>query len=269
MPEGHTIHRLARALRRDLAEGPLHATSPQGRFAAGAALIDGSTLRSAEAWGKYLFVSTDTGQILHVHLGLIGKFRPVGHPPPPARDTVRLRLGNQGGWWDLVGPARCELVSPDERAAIVAGLGPDPLRPRPDVDRFHDRLRRTSRPIGAVLLDQRVIAGLGNIYRAEVLYLAGLHPSTPANRLAADQRDALWTESVRLLRIGFRTGRILTTDPAEIGRPRSRMRAADAHYVYHREFCRRCGTALGTLHLGGRPIQFCPDCQPALNHRSG
>jgi endonuclease-8 len=267
MPEGHTIHRLARGLRRTLGDAPVRATSPQGRFADGAALLDGERITRTEAWGKTLFVRFGAGpsaRVLHVHLGLIGKFRDVGWPPPEPRDTIRLRLANEGGAWDLTGPSTCAVVTPVERRAIIATLGADPLRSRPDIAAARARMAGSSKPVGAVLLDQRVIAGLGNIYRAEILFLCGIHPMRAARDISDDEFDQIWAESVRLLRIGVRTGRIITTDPVEIGRPRSRMRLDDTLYVYHRDHCRRCGTELRTVELAGRPMQYCPTCQSNL-----
>ena len=269
MPEGHTIHRLARDLRRTLAGAPVRATSPQGRFAAGAALLDGEAIRSSEAWGKYLFVDFGDGRVLHVHLGLIGKFRAVD-PSTPTRDSIRLRLTGDGGdrgpaatpTWDLTGPTRCEIITPPERRHIVANLGADPLRRRPDVTGAAARIRSTDKPIGAVLLDQSIIAGIGNVYRAELLFVCGIHPERPGSRLSDEEFSMLWSEATRLLRIGVRLGRIVTTDPVEIGRPRASMTSDDALYVYHRDHCRRCGTELTTVELGGRPMQFCPICQP-------
>jgi endonuclease-8 len=258
VPEGHTIHRLARGLRRTLGADALDACSPQGRFADGAALLHGERIERTEAWGKYLFVDVSGGQILHVHLGLIGKFRPTPMPPPPPRPSIRLRLANDGGCWDLTGPARCELVTPDERAAIVSQLGPDPLRRGARPGTMHARFAATSKPVGAVLLDQTVIAGIGNVYRAELLFLCGIDPRRPARDVPSADVDRLWEESVRLLRIGVRYGAIVTTDPDEIGRSIGRMRPEDRLYVYHREHCRRCGTALVTSEVGGRPIQHCP-----------
>lgn len=260
MPEGNVVHRLARGLRTTLRGAPVEASSPQRRFADGAALIDGEQLVRSDAWGKYLFVDWTGGHCLHVHLGLIGKFR-LGDPDLPERDTIRLRLRNDEVAWDLTGPTRCELITPDERAEIVAKLGADPLRRNPDVAGARARFGATNQPVGAVLLDQRIIAGLGNIYRAEILFLCGIHPDRPASKLDDAEFEAIWAESVRLLRIGVRTGRIITTDPEEIGRPRSRMRPDDTLYVYHREHCRRCGTAIRTTVLAGRPIQYCPTCQ--------
>ena len=261
MPEGHTIHRLADDLAATLVGGPVTATSPQGRFADGAALISGEPLVRSDAYGKYLFCEFGGGVLLHVHLGLIGKFRP--HPAEaPAGDTIRLRLENDRVAWHLTGPARCDLVDPGEKAAITAHLGPDPLRRSADARRFGERLGRTTKPIGATLLDQQVIAGIGNVYRAEILFLRGIHPLRPSSSLTADEIDGLWVEARRQLRRGVRLNRIVTTDPREIGRPLARIEGDDRLYVYHRSHCRRCGTELRTIDVGGRPLQFCPVHQP-------
>ena len=262
MPEGHTIHRLARDLNRTLSGAPVHAWSPQGRFADGAALIDGRSLVRASAWGKYLFCDFGTGEILHVHLGLIGKFRPKPVPAPEPVGVIRLRLEGSRATWDLSGPTRCELITREEVRRITAQLGADPLRRNPDVATARAKFARSSRPVGAYLLDQSVIAGIGNVYRAELLFLCGIHPARPASSLSDDEFDELWARTVGLLRIGVRLGRIVTTEPDEIGRPRSRMHADDRLYVYHREHCRRCGTELDVVELGGRPIWCCPTCQP-------
>ena len=267
MPEGHTIHRLARDLRSTLKGGPVLADSPQGRFADGAAAIDGASLRRADAWGKYLFCDFGTGEVLHVHLGLIGRFRRRPSPPPDPTGAVRLRLAGEGATWDLSGPTRCELVTPDEQDRVVARLGADPLRTDADVAAARDRIECSNRPIGAIMLDQSVIAGIGNVYRAELLFLCGIHPERQARSLSDDEFDDLWSRTVELMRIGVRLGRIVTTDPDEIGRPRSRMRSDDRLYVYNRDTCRRCGTPIATTVLGGRPIWLCPACQPALVRR--
>ncbi len=264
MPEGHVTHALARDLRKTLRGTSVRATSPQGRFADSAALVDGLALSRTDAWGKYLFLHFGAGpaaRIVHVHLGLIGKFQPV----PPTRvpgPGVRLRLATDEHAWQLTGPTRCSLVTPAEKKAILEPLGADPLRQRPDLPRMRERMSRRSSPLGAVLLDQTVIAGIGNVYRAELLFLQGIHPLRAASSLTDADVGALWDETVRQLKRGLRLGRIVTTDPAEIGRSVSRMRPEDRLYVYHRTHCRRCGTELLTLVVGGRPLQFCPVHQP-------
>lgn len=263
MPEGHIIHRLARELRSTLDGAAVGATSPQGRFSEGAAAIDGRLLVRADAWGKYLFCDFGIGEVLHVHLGLIGKLRRRASPPPEPVGLIRLRIVGVGATWDLSGPTRCELVTPEERDRIVASLGADPLRRGADVVGARAAFERSSKPVGAILLDQSVIAGIGNVYRAEVLFLCGIRPDRPARSITDDEFDCLWRHTVELMRIGTRLGRIVTTEPAEIGRSRGRMGDDERLYVYHREHCRRCGSEIATMDLGGRTIWFCPTCQPA------
>ena len=262
MPEGHTIHRLARLLNASLAGKPVRASSPQGRFAEGAALLDGLTLLGADAWGKYLFCKFDSGDVLHVHLGLIGKFRARKAPIPDPVGAVRLRLQNAATAWDLSGPTRCDIISPMEQEQIWSRLGADPLRADADVAAAKDKFSHSKRAVGALVLDQSVVAGIGNVYRAELLFLCGIHPARPANSLTGLEFAQLWSETVRLLRLGERMGRIVTTDPAEIGATRSRMKAAERLYAYHRQICKRCGSAIEVLKIGGRPIWYCPSCQP-------
>lgn len=200
--------------------------------------------------------------MLHVHLGLIGKFRRRPSPAPDPVGAVRLRLEGAAATWDLSGPARCELITPEQQVEIVAGLGPDPLRRNARPDRLADRLALTRRPIAATLLDQSIVAGVGNVYRAELLFLGGIHPMRPSSDLSAGEVEELWQRTVELMRIGVRLGRIVTTDPEEIGRPRSRMRSDDRLYVYHRDHCRRCGSEIRTVQVGGRPCWYCPTHQP-------
>jgi endonuclease-8 len=264
MPEGHTIHRLARDQARDLAAHPVAATSPQGRFAEGAARLDGQVLRRAEAWGKHLFHTYDSGDVLHVHLGLIGKFRRQASPPVEPVGMVRLRLAGPTATWDLSGPNLCTLITPDEKRQHVARLGPDPLRADADPDRFVARVRASDRPIADLLLDQAVIAGVGNVYRAELLFLTGLHPSTPGSALDDRTVRALWDLTRAQLRLGLRRNRIVTVDLRELRKPLAAVAREESFYVYHQERCRRCGEPLERLTLGGRRIDACGSCQPRV-----
>lgn len=261
VPEGHTVHRLARDHRRDLARRPVRASSPQGRFAAGAARIDGAVARRFEAWGKHEFAWFGSGDVLHVHLGLIGRWRRSPAPAPPPVGAVRLRLEGDAAAWDLSGPAICELVTPGEVDARVARLGPDPLRPDADVDRFVDRVRRSTKPIGALLLDQSVIAGVGNVYRAEVLWTFGIHPTRPGRSLSEEELRAVWSWLVEQLKVGVRRNRIVTVDAAELGKPIHAVRRGEGVAVYHQDVCRRCGGPMATLSVANRRIEACPACQ--------
>ena len=249
VPEGHTIHRLARDHGRDLAGRPVRASSPQGRFAEGAARIDGRIPLRFDAYGKHELAHLDSGEVLHVHLGLIGKWFRRATPPPPPVGLVRLRLEGDVTTWDLSGPITCRVVAPEEAMAAVATLGPDPLRRDADPQRFVERVRRSGAAIGALLLDQSVIAGIGNVYRAEVLWALGIDPRRPGRTLSTDELLAIWTWLRHQLRLGVRRNRIETVDgPTRRG-------------AYHQEACIRCGGAVTALAIAGRRIDACLACQ--------
>ncbi|HEY4378171.1 MAG TPA: DNA-formamidopyrimidine glycosylase family protein [Acidimicrobiales bacterium] len=262
MPEGHTIHRLARDQRADLAGQRIHAVAAQERFAEGVARLDGATLRRVEAWGKHSFHWWDNGDVLHVHLGLIGKWFRYPTPAPEAVGALRLRLEGPEQAWDLRGPMICRLISPPERDAVVAGIGPDPLRRDADPERMWARLQRSSKPIGALLLDQSVVAGIGNVYRAELLNIVGVDPRRPGNQVLRDEFDDLWAETVRQLRLGVRRNKIVTMDQSELKRPISKLARGEGRYVYHQTHCGRCGTELVLLEVAARAMATCPTCQP-------
>jgi endonuclease-8 len=264
MPEGHTIHRYARHHRKHLAGEPVRAWSPQGRFADGAAEIDGRCLDTVDALGKHLFYRWDGGLTVHVHLGLFGRFRTYSAEVPAPTDGTRLALATGRATVYLAGPTACELISPAEEEVIRDRIGPDPLDPRSTPVRFKTALRRRTSPIGAALLDQKVVAGVGNVYRAELLFMEGMAPDRPARSLTEEEADALWQRIRTQLRRGERAGRIVTVDPAEMGADRDGdLRRSERLYVYHRsgEPCRRCGTEIDAVEMGGRNIWFCPTCQ--------
>ncbi len=267
MPEGHTIHRIARDHGRLIAGRRLRVTSPQGRFSADAERVDGATLDRLEAYGKHLFYWWSTGEIGHVHLGLFGKYRVTTGAPPDPKGALRMRLqtidDGDPVTIDLRGPTACTVAPPDERAAIIARLGPDPLRRDADPRRAIERITRSSKAAGALLLDQGVIAGLGNIYRAELLFVHGIHPQRPGKQCSADEAEAIWNSSVEMLRAGVRSNRIVTVDRAEIGWPRGRRIPRDeATYVYKREICVRCGDRIRAIEVANRTCYFCPTDQP-------
>lgn len=262
MPEGHTIHRLARRHARLLGGQKVSADSPQGRFEEGAALIDGRILDSTDAWGKHLFHRYDD-LWLHVHLGLYGKFREGALPAPEPRGALRLRLQGEESWLELRGPTACEVLTDEERQVVLGRLGPDPLRRRPDVEAFVGRVLRSRAPIGRMLMDQAVIAGVGNVYRAEVLFRQRLSPFTPGRELDETSVHAVWEDLVELLRAGVRAGRIVTTHPEDRERPSGRPRRVDSHYVYGRADlpCRLCGTPVRDELVAARRLFWCPVCQ--------
>jgi len=266
VPEGHTIHRLAREHRALLVGRTVRVSSPQGRFAAGAALLDGREVTRVEPYGKHLWYHF-AGRLLHVHLGLYGKWAAGPPPAPEPRGALRVRLTTEQAYLDLRGPTACEVVLPAERRAVLARLGPDPLRADADGGAAYARLSRSRALVGQLLMDQTVLAGVGNVYRAELLYRASLSPFTPGRDVPEARWDAMWQDLRVLMRAGVRTGRIVTTERRDRARRTGPASAQDAHYVYRRQGlpCRRCGTEVRTGVMAGRNLFWCPVCQPAQN----
>lgn len=343
MPEGHTIHRLARTFDSLYAGQVLRVSSPQGRFADGAAVLTGRRLVASEAWGKQLFLGFEGDLWLRTHLGLYGAWTFAGAPdapevahaigaprkrigerettsPSPAPDVsdtqvtpvistsdtwvvpeprgqVRVRLLGDHAVADLTGPTACEVITTEEKRAVETRLGPDPIRDDGDVDAFVAAVGRSRVTIGQQLMDQAVVAGVGNIYRAEALFRAGVDPLRPGRDVPAAAVRAIWDDLVTLMRDGAAHGAIVTTRPAdrptrELSRERGydRGEGSDEHkpvleerrrtrqntdgdsgavpsdqafYVYHRAGlpCRICGTPVLTKELAGRNLFWCPTCQ--------
>ena len=275
MPEGHTLHRLAAELDVSFGGRPVRVSSPQGRFAADAAVLDGQLLVTAESAGKHLYVEFAGDRFVHVHLGLIGKFDVLPGAAPPPVGQVRLRLQNDTSYADLRGAIECDLVSRERRDVVVGALGPDPLRPDAEPERAWRRIHRSDRALGDLLMDQKVLAGVGNVYRAEVLFRHRLDPQRPGRTLRRGQWDALWADLVGLLAEGVRTGRIDTVRPEHtpeaMGRPPRRDDHGGEVYVYRRtgQPCLVCGTTVRTTVLKGRNLFWCPRCQPRFRSRAG
>lgn len=306
MPEGHSVHRLARQLGDVFAGRSLRVSSPQGRFADGAALLDGRVLTAARAHGKQLFLEftapSDPADVLVLrsHLGIYGAWsfagderfaaassigapRRVGERETGSSDAdiieyddvgrvvpgapvgaVRVRLAGEHGWADLRGPALCTVETPEEAAIAEAKLGPDPLDPRADPEPFVAKVGKSKRPIAVLLMEQDVVAGVGNIFRAESLFRRRMDPFRSGTSLNRVELLGLWEENVALMNTGVRLGRIITTDPAD----RPGIAEADAwpdhaNYVYHRhgQACLRCGATVRRKDLNGRALYWCPGCQ--------
>jgi len=263
MPEGHTIHRIAKDHSALLTGRPVQVTSPQGRFAPDAALVDGQVLERIEPYGKHLFYWWQNGLVGHVHLGLFGKFRvSPGPDQAPVVGQVRMRMATQAGTVDLAGPTDCSIGSADERDAIIARLGPDPLRRDAKPELTIERLGKSAQPIGQLLLDQKMLAGVGNVFRAEALFVHHIDPRRRGKDCSADELTALWNTITAMLRQGVKDNRIITIDRKEFPIPKGPARRGDTTYVYHRDVCLRCDTPVQTVEVGGRACYYCPTCQP-------
>ena len=294
MPEGHSVHRLARQFQDVFGGRCLDVSSPQGRFAAGAELLTGHTMVEATAHGKQLFLRFDHELFLHVHLGLYGAWSfggdssftgasSIGAPrrigereagpssddgdyagPPPPVGAVRVRLVSGHGWADLRGATTCAAITAAEAAAVLARLGPDPLHNRRgDREEFIRRLRRRKTAVALLLMDQSVLAGVGNIYRAEVLFRQAVDPWTPGSSIDAETAGRLWDDTVDTMSDGVRDGRIVTPPPTLWTGGGAVAPDADAHFVYKRDGmpCRACGTLVGMTEIGARKLYWCPGCQ--------
>lgn len=319
MPEGHSVHRIAGQFARHFVGSVCRISSPQGRFG-DASLIDGHTITRSYAVGKHLFLEFDTGDSLHVHLGIYGAWdfagasqldgtvsaaggrmgqtagrgtvvgehedslASIGAPrrtrlrmgehdsvtvaldsfPPDPIGQVRARILTADAVADLRGPTVCEVVSPARVAEIRNDLGPDPLVDKRGEDRFLARAKRTGTPIGRALMNQKIVAGIGNVYRAEMLFRARLSPYLAANTLPDETLRALWNDWVGLLKIGVKTGQMLTMDGLTPARKRAALaHREDRHWVYRRagEPCRICGTPITLDIMEARKLYFCRNCQ--------
>ncbi|AFR29439.1 DNA glycosylase [Arthrobacter sp. Rue61a] len=294
MPEGHSVHRLARQFQDVFGGRPLDVSSPQGRFAAGAELLTGHIMVDAAAHGKQLFLRFDHQLFLHVHLGLYGAWSfggdssftgasSIGAPrrigeresgsaaddgkysgPPAPVGAVRVRLVSDHGWADLRGATTCAAITSAEAAAVLDRLGPDPLHNRPgDRDEFIRRLRRRKTAVALLMMDQSVLAGVGNIYRAEVLFRQAVDPWTPGSSIDVETAGRLWDDTVDTMSDGVRDGRIVTTPSTLWTGGGAAAPDADAHFVYKRDGmpCRACGTLVGMTEIGARKLYWCPGCQ--------
>jgi endonuclease-8 len=265
VPEGHTIHRLARDHTALLKDEPVSLSSPQGRFDAGAELLSGRRVERIDPYGKHLFYEFEDDLLLHIHLGLYGKWTTGFGPPPLPKGALRVRMVAGRAWMDLRGPTACEVYQPEDKAAVLARLGPDPLRKDADPERAWHRVSRSKVTVGQLLMDQAVVAGIGNVYRAELLFRAGLSPFVPGNAVSRPMWEGLWTDTSILMRAGVKAGRIVTTDLEDRDGRSGRVTRQDAHYVYRRagQACRRCGTEVRTQVMAARNLFWCPTCQPA------
>ncbi|MFJ6652492.1 Fpg/Nei family DNA glycosylase [Microbacterium sp. NPDC091313] len=330
MPEGHSVHRIARQFQRNYVGHRVSASSPQGRFVEGAAVIDRREALAVRAVGKQMFLEFEGDVWLRVHLGMYGAWdfsgeieidptiasangrmgqtnqrgtalgepildragenslSSIGAPrrargrvrmseqttglgeqtewPPAVVGQVRLRLLTETTCADLRGPTACELQTPDEVAATIAKLGPDPLvdDPADGEERFVATVRRKATPIGLLLMDQSVVSGIGNVYRAELLYRARQNPHTPGRDVPEEVVRGIWRDWVRLLAIGVETGQMMTMDDLDAESYRRAMASRDdRHWVYHRAGlpCRVCGTEIVVEEAAGRKLYWCPFCQ--------
>jgi endonuclease-8 len=186
--------------------------------------------------------------------------------PPEPVGAVRVRLLTDTIVADLRGPTACEVLDPVQVERVVGKLGPDPLLDggAEAEDRFTTIIRKKATPIGLLLMDQNVVAGIGNVYRAELLFRARQNPHTPGRDVPEAHVRHLWRDWAKLLAIGVETGQMMTMDDLDEDAYRAALaNRDDRHWVYKREGlpCRVCGTNIVLEEMGSRKLYWCPYCQ--------
>ena len=261
MPEGDTIHRTAATLSRALVgrrlvrlEAPRLAVEMPP---------EGTGVQDVRAIGKHLLLDFDDGHVLHTHLGMSGCWyvQPTGQRWHRSRHRLRARLADDTVQATCFDAPVVELLDAAAvaRHPVLRRLGPDLCRRDVDLTRALARMATVPRAdavVVDVLLDQRVAAGIGNVYASELAFLAGLHPATPWRLVDQATRHSLLADAARLLQANLTSVQRTTVSGARSGRL----------WVYGRDQrpCRRCGTRLRTARMGtaGRPTYWCPMCQP-------
>ena len=207
-----------------------------------------------------------------MHLGLIGTFTIDERSyagEVPVVGQVRLRLATDEHVADLRGPNLCAVITPDQVEAVTSRLGPDPLRPEPDPELAWRKISRSGKSVAELLMDQSVLAGVGNVYRSEVLFRQRIDPFRPGRELRRSSWDAIWLDLVALLPLGVATGKIVTV-AEQVEQIRAEVEAGEVDrlterlsYVYTRqgEPCRVCGSRVRTRVVGGRNLFWCGRCQ--------
>jgi endonuclease-8 len=262
MPEGNEIHRFAEQHAAAFAGKRVRVDSPNGGFA-DAEVLNGRKLLRVDAVGKHLGYNFGRDLILHIHLGMYGDFHQGRMPFPPVKGALRLRIYTKTDWIELRGGTDTSIFTQAKWESLLKRLGPDPLIPGSDPKPAFEKIAKRNTSIGALLMDQSVIAGIGNIYRAELLYRAKIHPLRPGKDVDPGMLKSIWRDAVKLLGEGVKNTRYVTTLAKDRPHKRGPVHEDEEHYVYrrHGKPCFVCGTKIERADLAGRTVYWCPNCQ--------
>jgi endonuclease VIII len=263
MPEGNEIYRFAQ-LHRELFVGKtICVETPNGRFP-DAALLTGRKLKLVLAHGKHLGYDFGRDRKLHVHLGRFGDFTGGKMPFPEAKGALRMRWSTRTDWLELRGAIDCSVYTDQQWQALENRLGADPLALHADPSPAFAYVHKAKLAIGALLMDQTVFAGIGNIYRAELLYRAKQNPFAAGKDISDKTLKAIWKDAVKLMPEGMVDRRIVTTRAKDRPHPAGKAKGEETHYVYrrHGKPCFVCGTTIRRIGMAGRTLYWCPTCQP-------
>lgn len=251
------MHRVAKAFGKWLGKA-FKARSPNGRFADGAKAIDGKKYRKIEAVGKNLFAFFEGGHVVHIHFGMSGRWSIFKKGrAPDVKPTTRLVLEGHGLESHL-SAMTCTYGDESLYHQKRGKLGEDPLDPKADVDALWTRVSKSRKPISRLLMDQSFFAGVGNIFRAEILFVARIHPGVLGNEMTRDVFDRVWAASVKLMRVGYESGRIVSLSEKEakaLGAPHRRR------FVYNQSTCLMCDKRVSSFDEASRTVWACLTCQ--------
>ena len=232
-----------------------------------AAELEGERVGRVARRGKYLLLEFESGRVLLVHLRMTGSFHVA--PPgsladdPHRRALITLGDGSDVAYRDVRRFGTWLLLEPDQTAPYLeTRVGEEPLQQGFSTRNVVPKLSRRRAPVKAVLLDQRVFAGMGNIYADEALWRARIHPLRPANEVAPDELRRLVRGVRDALKVGIaRQGSTISTYRQPDGAP-GRMQHEFKVYGRAGEPCDRCGTPIEKIRVAGRGTSYCPECQP-------
>lgn len=231
-----------------------------------AAELVGERVVAVERRGKYLVVRFESGRVLLIHLRMTGSLRHARHgslaEDPYIRAVLSMDNGSDVAYRDVRRFGTWELLEPGElRPFLALRLGPEPLG-RLSAERLGRRLAGRRAPLKSALLDQRTIAGLGNIYVDEALWHSGLHPLRTAGELDREELRRLHRAVRKVLRLGIERQGSTLRDYAAPDGAYGTMQDDFRAYGRAGEPCHRCGRPLTRAVVGGRGTTFCATCQP-------
>jgi endonuclease-8 len=255
LPEGHTIHRAARDHQRILAR-----KIAQGRFSEGASLLNGQICSAVEAFGKHLLYKFNNEYTLHIHLGLFGRIQKQKLPLAEPKSSVRIRLIGKKYLVDIIGPTICEVLGQKGVMALIGRIGPDVLRPDANPDFAFEKISRSKAPIGRLIMDQSVMAGIGNIYRSEILWRQAIHPETPGRAIDRQTFNRIWDDASALLAIGVERNAIITVFDGQL----SKKRYGKKFNIFGKASCPKCEGEIRRFEISGRRTFVCNTCQPLM-----
>ena len=294
MPEGNEVHRWAERHTEAFGGRKVNVLPGPGHRFHDAHLVDGKKLKRVHAVGKHLGYEFGDALMLHVHLGRFGDWTEGCGPLPAVKGALRAVLQRAGSakdarkvkgaphnlrcehddgtqpfpagqveWCELRGPTDCSVYDRAKWEALLERLGPDPLgedaKGHDDPAKYIEAVLKSKKPIAELLMDQAVLSGVGNIYRAEILFRHRVNPFLAGSAMEPKVLKAMWKDLIPLLRAGMVDRRIVCTKRADRPSRREPAPRGEEHYVYrrHGKPCFVCGERVLHRDLAGRTLFWC------------